>query len=119
MLENAKFYTLDEIAAQFGVSYQMVYRMVRLGELPALRFGKNYRVAEKDLEAYLQRQREAVKEEVQSQTCARCGKTFFSSQSMVGGCKVCGAPLCMNCVNIEHAEFCAEHENSEDEQKMK
>ena len=117
MLENTKFYTLDEIAEQFGVSYQLVYRMVRTGELPALRFGKNYRVSEKDLESYLQRQREVVKEEVKSQTCSRCGKTFFSSQSMTGECKVCGAPLCMNCVTLDHAEFCPKHENGTPEQK--
>ena len=60
MLNNVTFYTLHEIAAKFGVSYQMVYNLVRRGELPAYRFGKSYRVAEKDLEDYLRKQRVQV-----------------------------------------------------------
>ncbi|MBR4672934.1 MAG: helix-turn-helix domain-containing protein [Victivallales bacterium] len=64
MLGNVTFYTLHEVAAKFGVSYQMVYNLVRAGELPAYRFGKSYRVAEKDLEEYLQKQRVQVRDEV-------------------------------------------------------
>ena len=118
MLEDTKFYTLEEIAEMFGVSYQMVYRMVRTGELTALKFGKNYRVAETDLKAYLQKQREGVKDAILAQTCARCGKSFYSSQSIVGECEVCGAPLCINCVKLEHATKCAEHERKENEKDI-
>lgn len=111
-----KFYSLEEIAEQLGVTYQLVYRLVRTGEMPAVRIGKVYRVSDLDLETYLGHQRDSMQKEVQALTCARCGKTFLSAQSLVGACKECGAPLCINCVSIDHADYCEAHEKSEKEE---
>lgn len=80
MLENGQFYTLHETAAKFGVSYQMVYNLVRTGELPAFRFGKSYRVAERDLEAYLRKQRVQVPKEPMVPTVLRPGASALSPQ---------------------------------------
>ncbi|MBQ9366952.1 MAG: helix-turn-helix domain-containing protein [Victivallales bacterium] len=80
MLENVTFYTLHEIAAKFGVSYQMVYNLVRTGELPAYRFGKSYRVMGKDLEEYLQKQRVQVRNE----TAPRAVSPVLSPQLIAG-----------------------------------
>lgn len=45
--------TVAEVAQVLRVSNMTVYRLIKAGELPALRVGKNYRIRERDLEAYL------------------------------------------------------------------
>lgn len=45
--------TVAEVAGVLRVSNMTVYRLIKAGELPALRVGKNYRIRERDLEAYL------------------------------------------------------------------
>jgi excisionase family DNA binding protein len=45
--------TAEEVAEQLRVSTMTVYRLIRRGELPAVRVGRNYRVRTADLEAYL------------------------------------------------------------------
>ena len=48
--------TAAEVAEQLRVSTMTVYRLIRRGELPAVRVGRNYRVREGDLEAFLEAQ---------------------------------------------------------------
>jgi excisionase family DNA binding protein len=48
--------TVAEVAAQLRVSTMTIYRLIRSGELPAVRVGRNYRVRAGDLEAYLEAQ---------------------------------------------------------------
>ncbi|MFN2556006.1 MAG: helix-turn-helix domain-containing protein [Nitriliruptorales bacterium] len=45
--------TVGEVAADLRVSNMTVYRLIRGGQLPALRVGRNYRIRQADLEAYL------------------------------------------------------------------
>jgi excisionase family DNA binding protein len=45
--------TVAEVAAAMRVSNMTVYRLIKSGELPALRVGKNYRLRESDVERYL------------------------------------------------------------------
>jgi excisionase family DNA binding protein len=45
--------TVSEVAAAMRVSNMTVYRMIKAGELPAMRVGKNYRIRERDVERYL------------------------------------------------------------------
>ena len=45
--------TVAEVADVLRVSNMTVYRLIKAGELPALRVGKNYRIRQHDLEAYL------------------------------------------------------------------
>jgi excisionase family DNA binding protein len=45
--------TAAEVADQLRVSTMTIYRLIRRGELPAVRVGRNYRVRRSDLEAYL------------------------------------------------------------------
>jgi len=49
------FLTVAEVAAQMRVSKMTVYRLVHSGELEAVRVGRSFRVAERDLRAYLER----------------------------------------------------------------
>lgn len=48
--------TVAEVADLFRVSSMTVYRLIRTGELPAVRVGRSYRVREDDLQSYLQAQ---------------------------------------------------------------
>lgn len=41
---NAKFMTVTEVAEMMRVSRMTVYRMIHAGDLPAVRFGRSYRV---------------------------------------------------------------------------
>lgn len=45
--------TVAEVAATMRVSNMTVYRLIKAGDLAALRVGKNYRVRESDVEMYL------------------------------------------------------------------
>lgn len=45
--------TVAEVADSLRVSTMTVYRIIKAGELPALRVGKNYRIRAVDLDAYL------------------------------------------------------------------
>ncbi|MEX1163889.1 MAG: helix-turn-helix domain-containing protein [Nitriliruptor sp.] len=48
--------TAAEVADELRVSTMTIYRLIRRGELPAVRVGRNYRVARDQLEAYLAEQ---------------------------------------------------------------
>ena len=48
------YYTLAEIAQRLKVSYRTVHRWVQAGELPAYKLGTEWRVAEIDLQGFLQ-----------------------------------------------------------------
>jgi excisionase family DNA binding protein len=45
--------TVSEVADVMRVSNMTVYRLIKSGQLPAVRVGKNYRIRESDLDAYL------------------------------------------------------------------
>ena len=45
--------TVSEVAATMRVSNMTVYRLIKSGELPAIRLGKTYRVLESEVERYL------------------------------------------------------------------
>lgn len=45
-VRDVKFLTVAEVADMMRVSRMTVYRMVHSGELPAIRFGRSFRVPE-------------------------------------------------------------------------
>ncbi|KXC04561.1 helix-turn-helix domain-containing protein [Microbacterium hominis] len=45
-LSDVRFLTVAEVADIMRVSKMTVYRLVHAGELPAVRFGRSYRVPE-------------------------------------------------------------------------
>ena len=51
--ENAHYLTVFEVAVSMRVSKMTVYRLVHAGELPAVRFGRSYRVPEPAVKKYL------------------------------------------------------------------
>ncbi|MDX1620272.1 MAG: helix-turn-helix domain-containing protein [Nitriliruptorales bacterium] len=48
--------TAAEVADELRVSTMTVYRLIKSGELAAVRVGRNYRVRRSDLDAYLESQ---------------------------------------------------------------
>ncbi|HEU5003523.1 MAG TPA: helix-turn-helix domain-containing protein [Actinomycetota bacterium] len=45
--------TVSEVASLMRVSNMTVYRLIKSGQLSALRVGKNYRIRESDMNQYL------------------------------------------------------------------
>jgi excisionase family DNA binding protein len=45
--------TVGEVAGIMRVSNMTVYRLIKSGQLSALRVGKNYRIRQKDVDRYL------------------------------------------------------------------
>lgn len=45
-LADVRFLTVAEVAALMRVSKMTIYRMVHTGDLPAVKFGRSYRVPE-------------------------------------------------------------------------
>lgn len=54
-IPDVKFLTVAEVADLMRLSKMTVYRMVHSGELPAVRFGRSYRVPENEVVAAMQR----------------------------------------------------------------
>lgn len=57
MSENAptRFLTVAEVAEMCRVSRMTVYRWVHAGDLPAVRFGKSFRVPQEAAQAFVER----------------------------------------------------------------
>ena len=109
---DIKFYSLEEVAELFGVNYQLVYRLVRSGELSSTRVGKVFRVSEPQLKEYMDRQSTGAPASG-GRVCARCGRRYFSELSITGSCRECGAPLCKACVENDKAEYCEVHQKQD------
>ena len=108
---DIKFYSLEEIAELFGVNYQLVYKLVKSGELPSVRIGKMFRVSAPQLKEYMDRQSQGLPASgVTEHICGRCGRKYFSALSISGSCKECNAPLCKICVEADKAEYCEIHQ---------
>lgn len=51
------YYTTEQIAEKLQVEIQTILRYIRAKKLVALRLGKGYRIAAKDLETFLKKYR--------------------------------------------------------------
>jgi excisionase family DNA binding protein len=49
-----RFLTVAEVARELRVSNMTVYRLVKSGQLAAVRVGRGYRIREEDIRRYLQ-----------------------------------------------------------------
>ena len=50
---RARFLTVAEVAGLMRVSTMTVYRLIKAGELAAVRVGKSYRIKEDDVDQFL------------------------------------------------------------------
>ena len=53
-LSDVRFLTVAEVADMMRVSSMTVYRMVHAGEMPAIRFGRSFRIPESAVVALIQ-----------------------------------------------------------------
>lgn len=54
---HSPFLTLGEVLRYLRVNARTVYRLIRTGELPASRIGRQWRIRRSDLEQWLEAQR--------------------------------------------------------------
>lgn len=108
MDDEKEFLSLEEVADKLGVTYQLIYRLVRSGELPAARLGKLYRVASTDLAAYLQKSKTTPA----GGTCSVCGTFYRSRESLTNACTEdgCEKPICFDCWTRNKIRFCKDHQ---------
>ena len=84
-----KFYSREEVAEIFGSNYQLIYKLVKSGELPSVRIGKMFRVSEAQLKTYMGSQSvgaPAIGEN--TRVSSRCGKQYYSALSITRRCRV-------------------------------
>jgi excisionase family DNA binding protein len=51
---KARFLTVQEVAQLLRVSSMTVYRLIKAGDLPAVRVGRSFQVRDIDVDAYLE-----------------------------------------------------------------
>lgn len=107
MNEESEYMGLDEVAVKMGVKYLTIYRMVRSGELPAVRLGKQYRVSKRELSEYLEGSRNVRG----GGTCSVCGTRYRTRGALEQACTEagCGAPICFDCWTRRGVRKCREH----------
>jgi excisionase family DNA binding protein len=54
------FLTTEEVLACLKVDPRTIYRLIKAGELPAVRIGRQWRFRRADLDAWIDRQRTAA-----------------------------------------------------------
>ena len=107
-MSSEEYKSLEEVADMLGVTYQLIYRLVRSGELPAVRLGKLYRVSRSDLDAYLERSKGTAA----GGTCSVCGTFYKSKTSLEQTCTAegCEEPICFDCWTRLGVRHCKKHQ---------
>jgi excisionase family DNA binding protein len=57
---NSAFLTTEEVLACLRVTPRTIYRLIKTGELPAIRIGRQWRFRRADLDEWIDRQRTAA-----------------------------------------------------------
>jgi excisionase family DNA binding protein len=59
-LNEHSFLTTEEVLTYLKVNPRTIYRLIRTGELPAVRIGRQWRFRRADLDMWLDRQRHSA-----------------------------------------------------------
>lgn len=112
MGETNEYMSLEEVADMLGVTYQLIYKLVRSGELPAVRLGKLYRVSRADLDGYLEKSKGASSS---GGVCSVCGTFYRSRESLRQTCSEggCEEPICFDCWTRLGIRHCKKHSSTE------
>ena len=102
------FWSLEEVADLLGVNYQLIYRQVKDGKLPALRVGRIYRVKRADLEAYMELNTTVTSGAFD---CGACGNRYQSRLSQRGRCSETDLPICIDCWDRKGIHTCEPLDN--------
>ena len=111
MSPEKEYLTIEEVAKILKVNYQLIYRLVRAGELPSSRVGRVYRISEPDLDAYLEKSKITP---VAGGVCSSCDRAYSSKLSLNHKCEECGKPICFDCWERQDIRYCKEHSPAED-----
>ncbi len=106
--KSSAYLSLEEVAAELSIDYQLVYRLVRSGSLPAIKLGRIYRVQREVLEAYLVKHTVGGKSE--GFRCGACGRFYHSEMSRSGYCSKTGRGVCLDCWERKGIRECQGHE---------
>jgi len=108
MTKDNEYLSLEDVAEMLGVTYQLIYRLVRAGDLPAIRLGKLYRVSRTDLEGYLARN----KNDATGGTCSVCGTHYRAKGSLKQLCQEdgCEERICFDCWARLGVRYCKKHQ---------
>ena len=60
-MDELEFLTVKQVAARLKSGLPLVYTLIRNGDLPHYRFGRQIRIDEKDFEQYLIKSRKETK----------------------------------------------------------
>jgi excisionase family DNA binding protein len=63
---TGRIWTIQEVASLLGVSDMTIYRLIKRGELRALKVGQRYRIAESALDDYLSQAYQRTRQSLQS-----------------------------------------------------
>ena len=58
--EQRAFLTTEEVLGYLNTTPRTIYRLIKTGELPAIRIGRQWRFRRADLDAWIDRQRTAA-----------------------------------------------------------
>lgn len=106
MSPEKEYLSLEEVSDLLGVNYQLIYKLVRSGDLPAARIGRVYRILRRDLNEYIERSKTTAS---MAGVCSSCGKAYASRMSLRESCDVCGEPICADCWDRLGVRQCKEH----------
>jgi len=108
MEKDMEYMSLEDVADMLGVTYQLIYRLVRAGELPAIRLGKLYRVSKTDLMEYLESNKRSM---ASGGVCSVCGTTYKTRDSLKNVCTSdgCEEPICFDCWTRLGVRRCKKH----------
>lgn len=57
---DKKYLTAKEVMNKLQLSRNVVYRLIQDGEIPAVKIGRNYRIAEEDFLNFIEREKEKI-----------------------------------------------------------
>lgn len=106
-MKDKIYLNIEEVAKLLSVDYQLVYKLVRQGDIPAVKIGRVYRIERNDLNSYLERQK--TRPAVEAWTCEACGREYRSNLSCEGYCAKCHAPICKDCWERLGVRHCKNH----------
>lgn len=107
MSEISEYMSLEDVAMKMGVKYLTIYRLVRSGELPAVRLGRQYRVSKRELARFLDGTRNVKSGGV----CSVCGTHYRTEGALEQECTVagCGEKICFDCWTRRGVRRCKRH----------
>ena len=111
---NKAYYSIEEVAELLNVDYQLIYKLIKNGQLPALKLGRIYRINQHDLDAFIEANMTSARGEASKHVCAACGDVFATLSTLKHTCSVEGCPnrICVDCHSRLKVDKCRDHQTT-------